>query len=68
MIWGVNFGQLNVTAAFLEAQAIADAFQSSAVKSAGVTLEAVEIGNEADLYHSNGARPSNFTIQQYVSQ
>ncbi|KAI0259875.1 hypothetical protein BC834DRAFT_832798 [Gloeopeniophorella convolvens] len=66
--WGVNFGQFNLTAAFLEATAISNAFTSSALKNAGITLEAIEIGNEADLYTSNGARNSSFNIQQYVSQ
>lgn len=69
MIWGVNFGQNNVTAAFLEAQSIKNAFQSAEVKSAGVTLEFVEIGNEPDLYSNNGARSaSTWTIQEYVKE
>ncbi|KAJ4468707.1 glycoside hydrolase family 79 protein [Lentinula aciculospora] len=65
--WGVNFKSLNLTAAFLEAGAIADAFDSFPVSS-GITLDAIEIGNEADLYTNNGGRPANFTIAQYVPQ
>ena len=69
MIWGVNFGQNNITAAYLEARAIKNAFSSSAVKAAGVTLDFIEIGNEADLYKSNGLRdPSTWTIQEYVKE
>jgi hypothetical protein len=66
--WGVNFGQDNLTAAFLEASAIANAFTSTTFRDARITLEAIEIGNEADLYTSNGARNSSFDVQQYVTQ
>ncbi|KAI0059203.1 hypothetical protein BV25DRAFT_1908823 [Artomyces pyxidatus] len=65
VIWGVNFGQANLTAAFLETQAISKAFTSSAVKSAGITLAAIEIGNEADLYANNGARTSGWNLQKW---
>ncbi|KAJ3747810.1 glycoside hydrolase family 79 protein [Lentinula detonsa] len=65
--WGVNFKSLNLTAAFLEAGAIADAFNSFPASSR-LVLDAIEIGNEADLYTSNGGRPANFTIVQYVPQ
>jgi hypothetical protein len=68
IIWGVNFGQNNLTAAFLETTAIANAFTSTTFRDAGITLEAIEIGNEADLYTSNGARSSSFNVQQYVTQ
>jgi len=68
IIWGVNFGQNNLTAAFLEASAIANAFTSTASRDAKITLEAIEIGNEADLYTRNGARNSSFNVQQYVTQ
>jgi hypothetical protein len=68
IIWGVNFGQNNLTAAFLEASTITNAFTSAAFRDAKITLEAIEIGNEADLYTSNGARNSSFNVQQYVTQ
>jgi hypothetical protein len=68
IIWGVNFGQNNLTAAFLETTAIANAFTSAAFQDSNITLEAIEIGNEADLYTSNGVRNSSFNVQQYVSQ
>ncbi|KAK7451043.1 hypothetical protein VKT23_012718 [Stygiomarasmius scandens] len=68
VIWGVNFGENNVTAAVLEAQAIRQAFDSSAVKDAGVTLDFVEIGNEADLYRNNGLRSTDFNISEYVKE
>lgn len=66
--WGVNFGQNNITAAYLETSAIANAFISTTFRNAGITLEAIEIGNEADLYTSNGARSSSFNVQQYVTE
>lgn len=68
IIWGVNFGQNNLTAAYLEACAVANAFTSNTFRDANITLEAIEIGNEADLYTSNGARNSSFNVQQYVTQ
>ncbi|KAJ7158933.1 glycoside hydrolase family 79 protein [Mycena filopes] len=64
--WGVNFGQLNITAAVLEAKAIMNAFNSPACEQ--VTLDFLEIGNEADLYANNGLRPASFTSSQYVQQ
>lgn len=66
--WGVNFGENNITAAFLEATAIAKAFTSHALQESNITLEAIEIGNEADLYTTNGARNSSYNVQQYVSE
>lgn len=66
--WGVNFGKDNLTAAFLEAKAIVKAFASTAVKAAGITLDFIEIGNEADLYNGNGDRPSSYSVAQYVPE
>lgn len=66
--WGVNFGSKNITAAVLEARAIAQAFASSEVANAGIKLDFIEIGNEADLFRNNGFRPSNYTVVQYVPE
>ncbi|KAI0293794.1 glycoside hydrolase family 79 protein [Russula brevipes] len=68
VVWGVNFGQNNLTAAFLEATAIANAFASTSFQNSKITLEAIEIGNEADLYTSNGLRDGSFNVQKYVTQ
>ncbi|KAK7021937.1 hypothetical protein VNI00_017166 [Paramarasmius palmivorus] len=68
VIWGVNFGQNNLTAAVLEAQSIAKAFTSPAVTDEGITLDLVEIGNEADLFRNNGFRSSTYNISQYVKE
>ncbi|PPQ71401.1 hypothetical protein CVT26_011116 [Gymnopilus dilepis] len=68
VIWGVNFGKNNLTAAFLEAKSIVKAFASSAVKAAGITLDFIEIGNEADLYKNNGDRASSYSVSQYVPE
>ena len=38
------------------------------MKSAHVTLQAIEIGNEADLYKNNGLRSSSYSISDYVPQ
>ncbi|KDR78988.1 hypothetical protein GALMADRAFT_63807 [Galerina marginata CBS 339.88] len=66
VIWGLNLGQNNLTAAFLGAKSLMKAFASPSIKSAGITLDAIEIGNEPDLYMNNGARPSTYTSTQYV--
>jgi hypothetical protein len=66
--WGLNLGGNNLSAAFLEAKALVKAFKSSSIKNAGIVLEAIEIGNEADLYPNNGARPKNFTSTEYVAE
>ncbi|KAJ7459673.1 glycoside hydrolase family 79 protein [Mycena latifolia] len=50
VVWGVNLGSDNITAAVLESLSIKKAFDSHAMKTAGVTLEFIEIGNEPDLY------------------
>ncbi|KZV62775.1 glycoside hydrolase family 79 protein [Peniophora sp. CONT] len=68
VIWGVNFGGNNITAAYLQTVAICKAFTSSAMKNAHVTLQAIEIGNEADLYHNNGLRNSSYSITNYVPE
>lgn len=57
-----------MTAAFLETKSLIKAFSSSAMKSADVQLDAIEIGNEADLYHNNGLRASSYSISQYVTE
>ena len=66
--WGLNLGRNNLSAAFLEAKALVNAFKSSSIKTAGIVLEAIEIGNEADLYSNNGARPKGFTSKEYVAE
>ncbi|PPQ64596.1 hypothetical protein CVT26_001994 [Gymnopilus dilepis] len=68
VIWGLNFGKANLTAAYLSAQSILKAFASPAVKSAGIMLDGIEIGNEADLYAYNGLRQSTYTVMDYVNE
>ncbi|KAJ7274489.1 glycoside hydrolase family 79 protein [Mycena haematopus] len=64
--WGVNFG--GKFAVFLETKAIITAFASPALKNAGITLDFLELGNEADLYKNNGLRPSNYSVSQYTAE
>jgi hypothetical protein len=68
VIWGVNFGGNNMTALHLGAAAIGGAFQSQDMKSSGVALQAIEVGNEADLYANHGRRSKPYAISQYVKQ
>ncbi|KAJ7475688.1 glycoside hydrolase family 79 protein [Mycena latifolia] len=66
--WGVNFGGKNLTAVFLETQAIVSAFSSPAIQNAGITLDFLELGNEADLYKNNGLRASTYSVSQYTTE
>ena len=69
VIWGLNLGQNNITAAFLNAASLHAAFASDQVKNAGITLDFVEIGNEPDLFGNNGARNSSaWNIGEYVKE
>jgi len=68
MVWGVNLGYNNITNAVNMAKAIIRAFSLPSVQSSGVVLERIEVGNEADLYSSNGLRPAdNWTVEEYVA-
>ena len=66
-IWGINFAADNVTNAVNMAKAIFRAFDDDAVRSAGVVLDRLEIGNEPDIYSFVGHRPENYTVEDYVS-
>ncbi|KAF9254975.1 hypothetical protein L218DRAFT_992089 [Marasmius fiardii PR-910] len=66
--WGVNFGQFNLTAAFLQSRSIAQAFRSPEIVNAGVKLDFLEIGNEADLFRNNGLRSPNYSVAEYVPE
>ncbi|KAJ7052496.1 glycoside hydrolase family 79 protein [Mycena amicta] len=68
VIWGINFGGKNLTATFLETQAVITAFQSSAMQASGVILDSLELGNEADLYRNNGLRTSSYGISQWTPE
>jgi hypothetical protein len=46
MVWGLNLGGNNLTAAYLMAKSIFKAFQSDAVTSKGIKLAFIELGNE----------------------
>ena len=67
MVWGVNFGADNATNAVNMAKSIIKAFSDDDVKASGVVLDLIEVGNEADLFGSNGLRSSsNWTVDVYV--
>ena len=68
VVWGINLGQNNLTTACMEARAMVEAFNSPMIKDRGIVLDAIEIGNEADLYPGNGHRPGNYTSAQYVNE
>ncbi|KAI1793367.1 glycoside hydrolase family 79 protein [Ganoderma leucocontextum] len=66
MTWGIDLGADNVTNAVNMANAIVRAFRTGVMKASGVVLDLIEVGNEADLFRSNGLRPSNWTVEDYV--
>jgi hypothetical protein len=69
VIWGVNFGEENITAAFLETKSIMKAFQSEAVQQRGISLDFIEIGNEADLYAKHQVRnPATWDVELYIEE
>ncbi|KAF9522314.1 hypothetical protein CPB83DRAFT_911422 [Crepidotus variabilis] len=68
VIWGVNFGSNNLSSAYLEAKSILKAFSSPEILDAGIKLDALEFGNEADLYKNNGLRASTYNISQYATE
>ncbi|KAJ7729661.1 hypothetical protein DFH07DRAFT_756670 [Mycena maculata] len=66
---GVNLRSKNVTAVVLEAAAIKKAFDSEAMKAAGVTLKFVEVGNEPDDYGNDaGYNSSTWNVEAFVAQ
>ena len=64
----MNLKQHNLPVALLEAIIIVNTFSSPSIKDAGILLEAIEVGNEDDLYSSRDARNSTYTVSQYVSE
>ena len=67
-VWGINLAADNVTNAVNMAKAIFRAFDDDAVRSAGVVVDRLEIGNEPDIYGFVGHRAENYTVEDYVSE
>lgn len=68
VIWGVNLGANNLTAAYLVAQSITKAFDSPAIKNKGIVLDGMIIGNEPDLFPNNGHRAPTWGALQYIDE
>ena len=60
VIYGINMSTNTPANCAAEAAYVANALGSS--------LLGFEIGNEPDLYHSNGIRPTSYTFAQFLSQ
>jgi hypothetical protein len=60
VIYAVNMAADDPSAAADEA--------AYAAKALGAQLYGFEVGNETDLYHSNGDRPTNWTYADYLAQ
>ncbi len=60
VLWSLNLGNGNPTS---DADEAAYVYQTASDVVAGL-----EIGNEPDLYHSNGLRPSTYTESQYLTE
>lgn len=65
VIWGVNLGKQNLTAAVLEAASIIRAFFKI---EQGIILKYLEIGNEPDLYMNNGLRARSYNVTDYINE
>jgi hypothetical protein len=68
MTFGLNFGKLDAQLAIEQTNGILGAFQSEAVRNAGVSLERIELGNEPNLYPNNGLRAREYSITEYVTE
>jgi len=68
VIWGLNLGQNNLTTSFLAAKALLKAFSEPSIMNAGIRLEAIQIGNEADLFVNNGVRSKGYDEVAYVKE
>lgn len=70
MTFGVNLASSNMSNAVAMAKAIVEAFNPSTgpAATAGVILDMIEIGNEADLYAQNKLRPAGWNVTVYVAQ
>ncbi|KAH6915443.1 hypothetical protein BKA70DRAFT_1369145 [Coprinopsis sp. MPI-PUGE-AT-0042] len=66
--WGLNLGSNNLTASYLMAQSIAKTFKSPEVVNANIKLEAIELGNEPDLFGQNGHRAPGYNTSQYIPE
>jgi len=60
VIYGINLATNTPAAAAAEASAVATAL--------GGNLDGFEIGNECDLYHGNGIRPSTYTLADFEAE
>ncbi|WP_428375758.1 glycosyl hydrolase family protein [Lichenicoccus sp.] len=60
VIWGVNFARNTPGAAAEEAAYVA--------RRLGPSLQAIEIGNEPDLYAGNGFRSSSYRFQDFLGE
>jgi hypothetical protein len=49
-------------------RSIVKAFQSDAIKNAGIHLELLEIGNEPDLFGTNDHRAENYSVQDFAPE
>jgi hypothetical protein len=60
VIYGINLASNTPSAAAAEA-----AYASNAL---GTSLLGFEIGNECDLYNTNGTRPSSYNVQDFITE
>jgi hypothetical protein len=59
-ILGVNLGSDNTSLAVAQTQSYVSQMPAG-------SIDALEIGNEPDLYHLNGLRPSTYTFEDYLN-
>lgn len=64
----LNFASVDDLRGFWQLATIVTTFDSTDMKKAKVTLDAIEVGNEPDMYGHNGAKPSKYGVSEYLSE
>jgi hypothetical protein len=65
LIWTVNLGAVDPTAAHDEAQQV---YTAGVTSGGGNSVVAIAIGNEPDLYSGNGVRPTTYAYAEYKTE
>ena len=68
LIHGLNFASIDDLRGFWQLAAIITTFDSTDMKKAKVTLDAIEVGNEPDMYGVKGPKPSRYGVIEYLKE
>ncbi|KAJ3546313.1 hypothetical protein NMY22_g2103 [Coprinellus aureogranulatus] len=68
LVHGLNFASTDDLRGFWQLAAIITTFDSRDMKRAGVILDAIEVGNEPDMYAVRGPKPSNYDVYTFLGE